>query len=431
MDREDAIKLLTGGQEGDEKWNQWRKAHEGRPNLGDLGLGEIRDEALMGHGVTNAYLVTRNLARINRISANLVHADLSGADLSGANLASALLVLANLRRANLVHTYLTDADLTGADLSSAFLALANLQCAYLASAQLRDANLHCADLRRADLTGADLTGANLKNAALHSAKLRRANLTRSDLTEALLDDADLSGADLTGADLTGASCNLTVFANLDLTMTVGLDRIEHLGPSTLGSDTLFRSKGKIPEVFLRGCGVPDSLIQSLPLILNSMEPIQFYSCFISYSSKNQDFAERLHADLQAKGVRTWFDREDFKIGDKIRHGINEAIRVHDKLMLVLTEHSIASDWVEGEVESALEREQREKRTVLFPLRLDDAVMETSVAWASHIRRTRHTGDFREWENNTAYQIAFARLLRDLKSVESIGAGAHTPPATSP
>ena len=165
-------------------------------------------------------------------------------------------------------------------------------------------------------------------------------------------------------------------------------------------------------------GLPDKPSSCLPRLIGPMSPIQFYSCFISYSSKNQDFAERLHADLQDKGVRTWFDREDLKIGDIIRYGINEAIRVHDKLMLVLSENSIVSDWVEGEVEAALEREQREKRTVLFPLRLDDAVMETPIAWASHIRQTRHIGDFRGWENNTAYQIAFARLLRDLRAEES-------------
>jgi hypothetical protein len=48
-------------------------------------------------------------------------------------------------------------------------------------------------------------------------------------------------------------------------------------------------------------------------------------------------------------------------------------------MLVLSEQSIASDWVEGEVEAALERERRDKRTVLFPIRLDDIVMETPIA----------------------------------------------------
>src|SRR5262249_44229411 len=154
--------------------------------------------------------------------------------------------------------------------------------------------------------------------------------------------------------------------------------------STVGIDTLFKSKGKIPEAFLRGCGVPDALKAYLPSLIGSMEPIQFHSCFISYSSKNRDFAERLHADLQAKGVRCWFAPEDLQIGEKFRQHIDTAIRVHDKLMLVLSAHSLASDWVESEVEAALDMEGREKRIVLFPIRLDDAVLESPVAWASHV-----------------------------------------------
>jgi hypothetical protein len=60
-----------------------------------------------------------------------------------------------------------------------------------------------------------------------------------------------------------------------------------------------------------------------------MEPIQFYSCFISYSSKDHDFAERLHADLQARGVRCWFAPVDLKIGDRFQERIEESIRVYD------------------------------------------------------------------------------------------------------
>ncbi len=75
-------------------------------------------------------------------------------------------------------------------------------------------------------------------------------------------------------------------------------------------------------------------------------PIEFYSCFISYSSQDDDFARRLHADLQQSKVRCWFAPEDLKIGDKFRPRIDESIRVYDKLMVILTEHSIASPWVE-------------------------------------------------------------------------------------
>ena len=96
--------------------------------------------------------------------------------------------------------------------------------------------------------------------------------------------------------------------------------------------------------FLRGVGLPDNLIDYLPSLLN--QPIQFYSCFISYSSKDQAFAERLHADLQAKGVRCWFapgGPEDR--GPGCPRTINVAIRLRDKLLLILSQTSVASAWV--------------------------------------------------------------------------------------
>jgi hypothetical protein len=97
--------------------------------------------------------------------------------------------------------------------------------------------------------------------------------------------------------------------------------------------------------------------------------------------------------------------------------IDHAIRGHDKLMLVFTEDSIASDWVESEPETTIDREGREKRIVLFSIRLDDAVLESPFVWASHVKRTRDIGDFTGWKDHDAYQRAFDRLLRDLRTTE--------------
>jgi hypothetical protein len=205
------------------------------------------------------------------------------------------------------------------------------------------------------------------------------------------------------------------FSNLDLSETKGLESIQHRTPSTLGTDTLIRSRGKIPEAFLKGCGLPDAWIDYLPSLLGSMLPIQFHSCFISYSSKDQAFAERLHAGLQAKGVRCWFAPHHLPIGAKIRPAIDETVRVYDKLLLVLSEHSIASQWVEQEVETALRREREQGEIVLFPVRLDDAVFSQKGGWAALVANTRYIGDFTGWEEPSRYTKGFARLLRDLKA----------------
>jgi len=67
---------------------------------------------------------------------------------------------------------------------------------------------------------------------------------------------------------------------------------------------------------IRGYGVPEKFIQCMSSL--NGKAFEYYSCFISYSSKDQGFAERLYADLQNKDVRCWFAPEDMKIGDKIR-----------------------------------------------------------------------------------------------------------------
>ena len=116
------------------------------------------------------------------------------------------------------------------------------------------------------------------------------------------------------------------------------------------------------------------------------QAIQHYSCFISYSTKDEDFAKRIHADLQNNGVRCWFAPHDLPIGEKILDSIDAAIRVRDKVLLILSEHSIQSEWVEDEVTKGFEEERKRGHMVLFPVRLDDAVLGTAEAWAAKLAR---------------------------------------------
>jgi hypothetical protein len=316
---------------------------------------------------------------------------------------------------------LVAADLRGADLRGVGLSRSNLSQAALVEANLINANLFQAQLCLAALVGANLADADLREADLRRADLRRADLFRANLQGADLRDADLRGASfieakLVEADLQGSSMGYTAFGDVDLSMVKGLETVRHSGPSTIGIDTIYRSKAKISDVFLRGAGVPDNFVTYMMSLAGTVTAFEYYSCFISYSSKDEDFANRLYADLQTGHIRCWFAPEDLKIGDKFRSRIDEAIRIYDKLLLILSENSIHSPWVEKEVETAFEKERKSPgKTVLFPIRLDDAVMKTDQAWAADIRRTRHIGDFSNWKNHDEYKKAFDRLLRDLKA----------------
>jgi hypothetical protein len=106
---------------------------------------------------------------------------------------------------------------------------------------------------------------------------------------------------------------------------------------------------------------------------------------------------------------------------RIRPVIDESIRLHDKLLLVLSETAVSSQWVEQEVEAALARErEQEGKTVLFPIRIDDAVMQSKAGWPALIKNSRNVGDFTRWREHDSYSKAFEKLLRGLKSEEKDG-----------
>src|SRR5258708_28991793 len=308
---------------------------------------------------------------------------------------------------------LSGADLGGADLSFAKLRHADLNRTNLRSTTLSAADLRDTDLRYADLSDADLRAANLRSANLIHTNLGYTNLTDTHLRHADLSDANLSAADLRGANLQGAIVWETVFAHVDLREVKGLTELRYKGPSRVELYTILLPQDGSTLHFLRSVGVPDEWIGDYRARM--MHPIQYHSCFISYSNKDDSLAHRLHADLQAKGVRCWCAPEDMKIGDEIRTRIDEAIHLQDKLLLLLSEHSLASTWVKNDVEAALEKEEQQHRLVLFPVRLDDCVENATQAWATTLRRSRHIGNFTSWTNPQAYQQAFERLLRDLKA----------------
>jgi hypothetical protein len=199
----------------------------------------------------------------------------------------------------------------------------------LSEADLRYANFRWTDLRGANFRSANLRsakfhGANLYGTDLRDASLRYANLTRADLRDANLRLTDFRDANLTDANLSHVVLVATVFGNTNLTAVQGLETCIHIGPSTLDHRTLAQS-GPLPLAFLRGCGLPERLIEYLPSILG--EAIQFYSCFISYSCVDEDFCRRLHGRMQDAGLRVWFAPHDIQGGRKLHEQIDDAIRV--------------------------------------------------------------------------------------------------------
>jgi uncharacterized protein YjbI with pentapeptide repeats len=372
---------------------------------------------LEGAMLAGAELIGADLRAAILLESDLSDSNLTDADLSNAYLGHATLTNANLRKcqlvsASLVGTYAEECDLSEAILDWADLKEINLQGAVLTNASLALTTLY----------GAHLSGANFSNANLSRASFVEADLSRAILRSARLSDVNLTGAYLPGTDFAEATIQGVIFADTDLSLSLGLKETIHLGPSSISVDTLYNSRGLIPEAFLRGCGLPDVLIAYLPSLISAMEPIQYQSCFISYSTKDDEFARRLHDKMRGKGLRVWFAPEDMEGGKKIVEQVDRAIQVNDRLLLVFSEHSLKSAWVRAELLKARKAERLEHRQKLFPIRLVDLKklekwqcvdFETGENVAAEVL-SYHIPDFSNWKDHDAFEAAFKRLMDDLK-----------------
>ena len=310
---------------------------------------------------------------------------------------------------------LSDADLTAIDLSGAYLVGAKLARANLTRAKLTRTKLSIANLFLANLAGANLTGAEL-----FSANLALANFTGANLSGVDLSAANLAYANLTEADLSGAAVDETTFANTNLSKAKGLNIFSHHGPSPLDLRTSQRS-GMLPEVFLRGCGLPDDYIAYLPSLLN--QPIQFYSCFISYSHADQAFARRLHDALQGRGIRCWLDEHQLVPGDHVHRSVDEAVRLWDKVLLCCSQASLNSWWVDKEIQKALQKEERlfkergKEVLAIIPLNLDGYIFDPQwTDWKQQHVTSRLAANFQGWEqDNALFETQFEKVVKALRT----------------
>jgi len=323
------------------------------------------------------------------------------------------------------------ADLTGVDLSGARLRDADLRDAYLTGAILSSADLSGAKLSSADLTGARLRSANLVKADIRDAALRKADLRDANLDGANLSGATLSGANLRNANLRRARVSSTIFAFTDLSSTKGLKQVWHSGRSEIGTHTLFESKGQIPEEFLKGCGLssweiemaklydPDltanqvsNLVSTTLFDARTEGPLYIGGVFISYSHADKGLADKVYNQLKEAGVSVWLDRHDMNAGD-INKQVQRELRLRDIVVLILSESSTRSDWVEHELKMTRQKERDEKRDVLCPITLDDE-------WKSKMDNPNwgHLSDklvldFSKWKTK-AFAGQFKKLLNGMK-----------------
>jgi uncharacterized protein YjbI with pentapeptide repeats len=358
--------------------------------------------------------------------AYLSDSKMPGVDLAHDNLSNADLTNSDLRLADFSGVNLQGAHLWRSDLTSADFRRANLRSASLVRCKLRGSSLHAADLSGADLSYADLWCANLSEANLQGANLTEANLAWADLSGADLRDcrltatnlevANLAGADLRGAyfirpRLRGASVEdclfeTTLLADCDLSCVKGLGTTRHRGPSIVGSDSLARSKGLIPEDFLRQAGVAEPFIAAQEEIRRTGKTMP--KILLVNSVTDATLAARIQGGLREAGIQSWTLAADDEEVLRADQGALERIIYYDLLVLVCSTQALVNPHccrVFGQLEPAAAADWPRLVTVAT----DDLLYTRQDSLCTRLRQTEVV-DLRGWDDEGSYQEGLACLV---------------------
>lgn len=93
--------------------------------------------------------------------------------------------------------------------------------------------------------------------------------------------------------------------------------------------------------------------------------------FVSHSSRDKKFVRQLCTDLSHAGHTQWLDEWKIKAGDSIPQKIDEGIEEADFIIVVLSEHSIISNWAEREWHSKYWDEIESGKIQVLPVLLQD------------------------------------------------------------
>lgn len=93
--------------------------------------------------------------------------------------------------------------------------------------------------------------------------------------------------------------------------------------------------------------------------------------FLSHTRIDKPFVRKLAADLRNYGHTVWIDEAEINIGDSLIGKIREGLDSVDFIAVILSKASIESEWVKKELEIASNREIKEKRVVVLPIKIED------------------------------------------------------------
>ncbi len=91
------------------------------------------------------------------------------------------------------------------------------------------------------------------------------------------------------------------------------------------------------------------------------------SVFLSHTSVDKPFVEKLANDLRRVGINVWFDKWEIKVGKSLTWKIEQGIRGNEHLIIVLSPEAISSAWVRSELGAAWARQMQQQKVFVLPI----------------------------------------------------------------
>ncbi len=128
--------------------------------------------------------------------------------------------------------------------------------------------------------------------------------------------------------------------------------------------------------------------------------------FISHSSKDKDFARKLSDDFLQMGYEPWLDEWEIKVGECIVKKIETGITDADFVVIILSNHSVSSEWVSAEWKTKYWDEIDSTSTLVLPVLIEQCEIPALL-------KTKKYADFTK-----SYAVAFEALVSAIKTSKS-------------
>lgn len=137
--------------------------------------------------------------------------------------------------------------------------------------------------------------------------------------------------------------------------------------------------------------------------------VQRPSVFLSHSNKDKRFVRALAHRLKKEGIRVWLDEAEMKVGESLIEKLGQALASVDFLVVVLSQASIESVWVQKEVEIAMSQEMKSRKVKVLPILKETVVLPSFLEGKIYL-------DFR---NKGMRAKSVDKLVRDILSYSEV------------